>query len=241
MKNNESTVFVFAACIIIGILITSNFNFSRTTTRVFLNAKQYQDQYNYKNNLVSQINELRDNYFDLQNKIQKFDNTKSSEVLEQELKQELNNAKVISGEMDVEGPGVKIQLDDGTDKFNGAVINSNYDLRKLIHNFDVSYIVNDLQLAGAEAISVNGQRIASTTEIYCIGPFIRVNGVSLGSPFYINAIGDKDKLKDYMMSSNNYLYTMINRGIDVTLYQSDNIKIGGYDGDLSHSYLKAKN
>ena len=241
MKNNEATVFVFVACIIIGILITSNFNFSRTATRVFLNAKQYQDQYNYKNNLSSQINELRDNYFDLQSKISKFDNSKSSEALEQELKQELNNAKIISGEMDVEGPGIKIELDDGTDKFNGTVINSDYDLPKLIHNYDVSYIVNDLQLAGAEAISVNGQRIASTTEIYCIGPFIRVNGVSLGSPFYIDAIGDKDKLKDYMMSSNNYLYSMINRGINVILDQSDDVKINGYNGKLPDKYLKVQN
>lgn len=241
MKNNEATVFVFAACIIIGILITSNFNFSRTTTKVFLNAKQYQDQYNYKNNLSSQINELRDNYFDLQSKISKFENSKSVEALEQELKQELNSAKIISGEMDVEGPGIKIQLNDGTDKFNGTAINSDYDLLKLIHNYDVSYIVNDLQLAGAEAISVNGQRIASTTEIYCLGPYLRVNGVSLGSPFYINAIGNKDKLKDYMMSSNNYLYTLINRGIDVTLNKSDNVKINGYDGELNNKYLKTQN
>ncbi|WP_242949486.1 hypothetical protein [Clostridium pasteurianum] len=86
MKNNESTVFVFVACIIIGILITSNFNFSRTGTRVFLNAKQYQDQYNYKNTLLNQINELRDNYFDLQSKIGKLSNDKSNEDLEKELK-----------------------------------------------------------------------------------------------------------------------------------------------------------
>ncbi|AJA47932.1 hypothetical protein CPAST_c18620 [Clostridium pasteurianum DSM 525 = ATCC 6013] len=241
MKNNESTVFVFVACIIIGILITSNFNFSRTGTRVFLNAKQYQDQYNYKNTLLNQINELRDNYFDLQSKIGKLSNDKSNEDLEKELKKELDNARIISGEEDVEGPGIKIVLNDDTDKFNGTVIQSEYDLLKLIHNYDVSYVVNDLQLAGAEAISVNGQRIASTTEIYCIGAFIRVNGVQVASPFYIDAIGDKDKLKDYMMSSNNYLYTMINRGIKVKLTQNSNIKINGYNGDLVNKYLKSSN
>lgn len=241
MKNNESTVFVFLACIIIGILITSNFDFSRTPIRVFLNAKQYQDQYNYKNNLVNQINELRDNYFDLQSKIQKFSDNNSNENLEMELKKELSNAQVISGEADVEGPGIIITLKDGTDKFNGTVIQSDYDLLKLIHNFDVSYLVNDLQLAGAEAISVNGQRITSTTEVYCMGPFIRVNGVAIASPFYIDAIGDKDKLKDYMMSSNNYLYTMINRGIDVNLKQSSDVKINGYNGGLVNHYLKTRN
>lgn len=240
MKNNESTAFVFAACIIVGILITSNFNFSRTGTRVFLNAKQYQNQYNYKNTLSNQINELRDNYFDLQSKIAKFSDDKSNEDLEKELKKELDSARVISGKEDVEGPGIKIVLDDDTDKFNGAVIKSEYDLLKLIHNYDVSYIVNDLQLAGAEAISVNGQRISSITEIYCIGPFIRVNGVQVASPFYIDAIGDKDKLKDYMMSSNNYLYTMINRGIKVSLKQNSNIKINGYNGELNGKYIKTR-
>lgn len=242
MKNNEATVFVFAACIIIGILITSNFNFSKTTTRVFLNAKQYQDQYNYRNNLLSQINELRDKYFDLQNKINKFNNNNSSEALEQELKQELNTAKVIYGEMDVTGPGIKIRLDDGTDEFKGRVISSNEDLLKLIHNTDISYVVNDLESAGAEAISVNGQRITSTTEIYCTGPFIRINGVTVASPFYIEAIGNKDKLKDYMMADTNYLYILINyRGINGSVEESDDIKINGYDGVISHQYLKPQN
>ncbi|MDF2504016.1 DUF881 domain-containing protein [Clostridium sp.] len=241
MKNNEAAVFVFIACIIIGILITSNFNFSRTTTRVFLNAKQYQDQYNYKNNLLNQINELRDKQFDLQNKISKFSNDNSNESLEQELNQELNSAKISSGQMDITGPGIEIFMNDGTDEFQGRVITSNEDLLKLIHNTDISYVVNDLQLAGAEAISVNGQRIASTTEVYCEGPFIRINGVTVASPFYINAIGNKDKLKDYMMASTNYLQSLIDRGINVNLDQSNDVKINGYNGELTNKYLKIKN
>ncbi|WP_010237257.1 DUF881 domain-containing protein [Clostridium arbusti] len=241
MKNNEATVFVFIACIIIGILITSNFNFSRTTTRVFLNAKQYQDQYNYKNNLLNQINELRDKQFDLQNKISKFSNNNSNESLEQELNQELNSAKISSGQMDITGAGIEIFMNDGTDEFQGRVITSNEDLLKLIHNTDISYVVNDLQLAGAEAISVNGQRIASTTEVYCEGPFIRINGVTVASPFYINAIGNKDKLKDYMMASTNYLQSLIDRGINVNLDQSNDVKINGYNGELTNKYLKIKN
>lgn len=52
MKNNEASTFVFIASIIIGILISMNISFTRTTDRVFLSAKQYQDSYNYKTSFI---------------------------------------------------------------------------------------------------------------------------------------------------------------------------------------------
>lgn len=241
MKNNEATLFVFIACIILGILITSNFNLNGGTKTVVLNSKDYQEQYNYRNNLTTQVDELRNKYIDLANKFQGLNNNKDEKNQTNAIQNELSDEKLFAGETDVVGQGILITIDDDTDKFDGRVIKSNSDLDSIIHNFDIGYLVNDLKSAGAEAISVNDQRIVNTTEIYCVGPFIRINGVTVASPFYIKAIGNKDKLNDYMMAETNYLYLLIhNRGIKGTVVKNDNVKIGSYNGDINHKYLKAK-
>lgn len=242
MKNNEATLFVFIACIIIGILITSNLNFSKSTKTVFLNSRQYEQQYNYKNVLTSQVDELRSKYMDLSQKLNKLENNKDAEGEVKAIQDELNSEKELAGETNVEGEGVVITINDGTDKFRGKVIKTNEDLEGLIHNFDIDYIVNDLRSAGAEAISVNGLRVVNSTEIYCTGPFIRINGVTAASPFTIRAIGNKDQLKDYMTADSNFLHTLLKyRGINGSITQSDDVKIEAYDGDLDYNYLKAKN
>ena len=51
-------------------------------------------------------------------------------------------------------------------------------------------IVNELRAAGAEAISINDQRLIGTSEIRCSGPTITVNGKIFAPPFIIKAIGD---------------------------------------------------
>ncbi len=53
----------------------------------------------------------------------------------------------------------------------------------IVHDVDVLRIINDWRGGRAEAISINGQRVLSVTEIKCGGPIIRVNGKGLVAPF----------------------------------------------------------
>lgn len=241
MKNNEASVFVFMASIIVGVLITSNFSFDRKTTRVVLNSKQYQQQYSYRSTLISEVDKLKSKYVDLLTKTSKFSSDNSGNSEEDEIKEELNNARVLTGVSDVEGQGVKLTLSDGTDKLNGVDIRSQDDNSKIIHQEDVLEILNELKAVGAEAISVNGQRIVSNTEFICDGPFLLVNGVQLPSPFCFDVIGDKEKLYDYINADNNYFKVLKNRSISVEAVKEDNIKILGYTGKISSSYLRNKN
>lgn len=243
MKNNDATFFIFIASIIIGILITSNFNIQRKTSRVFLNAKQYQEDYSYRNTLVSEVNQLKSKYVDLLNKTSKFQKSnKTDNDIETELKEELAAAKLLSGETDVEGAGISIVIDDGTDKLNGITITSSADVSKIVHNYDLLGILNDLKFAGAEAISINGERIVSFSEVTCSGPFLYINGEEIPSPYIINAIGNKDKLKDYMCANGNYINILSTiRGIRIKVKQYDNLKISRYKGNISYKYLKQSN
>ena len=243
MKNNEATIFIFIASIIIGILITSNFNLNKTTTRVILNAKQYQSDYNYRNTLVSEVSALKNKYIDLLNKTEKFQKSdKSDKDIEAEINEELYNARLLAGTTDVQGSGIRITINDGTDELGKTTVSSNNDIMKILHNYDLLQILNDLKFAGAEAISINGQRIISNSEVSCSGPFLQINGDEIPSPYSILVIGNKEKLRNYENSDSNLLYILSNiRGMSVTIKESDNIVIRKYNGSISHKYMKQAN
>src|SRR4051812_48216517 len=90
-----------------------------------------------------------------------------------------------TGAVPVRGPGVRVVADDapGADSPRNEVLDS--DLQKL---------VNGLWEAGAEAISINGQRLTNLSTIRLAGQAITVNAHSLRRPYVINAIGNKDTL-----------------------------------------------
>ena len=76
---------------------------------------------------------------------------------------------------------------------------------QLIHDFDIVEVINDLRNAGAEAISVNGERIIYDNYGLCAGSNIDLNGIKIVPPFYISAIGNEDVLYNYLtLEANTY-------------------------------------
>lgn len=61
---------------------------------------------------------------------------------------------------------------------------------------DLQILVNALWYAGAEAISLNGQRIGTLTAIHSADSIVKVNYVAIGAPFELEVIGDPDSLED---------------------------------------------
>lgn len=241
MKSNEASLFVFIASIIIGILISLNINFNRTYNRVFLSTKQYQDTYNLRNRLRSDISDLQDKYDELSTKLQKYEyGGKNRTSIIQQVESDLNKNKMALGELDVEGQGIKITLNDAdNDSFDDT---SGSDvLDKIVHNSDINYVINDLRSAGAEAISINGQRVIDRTEVICYGALLRVNGVSIGAPFYINAIGNKAALNSFMLSDGSWLKYLMMRQIYVDVQEMDNIKIQAYNNIITDDFTKELN
>ena len=148
----------------------------------------------------------------------------------QEKEAELSVNNMALGLSDVEGQGIVITLTD-----NQGVTNENIgfadDIRSyLVHDANLREIVRKLKVSGAEAISINNQRIVGDTAITCSGNIIRVNGEKVGSPFEIKAIGSKELLYGNITQ---IVERLNNSGIIVNMVKQDEIRINKYDGVIS--------
>ena len=178
-------------------------------------------------------NELRDAI--LRTK-ENYDNLYATEN-NSELAEIQENIKTLSTQLgltDVTGKGVIIKVDD-------AMVQSTFDPNStIVHAEDLISIVNELKNAGAEAISINDQRIVSNTVIECIGAVIKINGQRVGAPFTIKAIGMPELLKNTYRNGG-YLKVLEGDRIQVDFKTSDNITIPKYTGTYKFEYAQTIN
>lgn len=144
---------------------------------------------------------------------------------------------IYTGKIAVKGPGVIVTVDDASrDLFEGEDINN-----LIVHDEDIFMIINELKRAGAEAISVNGQRILADTSISCAGYTVRINGVTYARPFEIKAIGNARKMSSVLLGPEGYGTNLKEWGVIFKLKTADEIVIEGSDAvDTSvNKYSKA--
>lgn len=93
----------------------------------------------------------------------------------------------------VEGPGVTVRLSDApTELIDTTKLNPNL---LVVHQQDIQAVVNALWRGGATAITIQGQRIVSTTGIKCAGSTVQLQGVPYPEPYVIRAVGDPAELE----------------------------------------------
>lgn len=141
-----------------------------------------------------------------------------------------------SGQTAVKGPGVIVTLDDS----KKMVKNDDPNLY-LIHDEDMLKVINELRAAGAEAISINGQRLTGNSEIRCAGPTISVNNVRSAPPFEIRAIGSSRDLLAAINMRGGVADTLKVWGITVNAQESKEILIPAYKAASPFKYAEAAN
>ena len=155
---------------------------------------------------------------------------KSSTESQKLLNEELDKINLILGKTDVEGQGVTITIKDVTEEAATDVSSIKAD--------DLLTIVNALKLAGAEAISVNDQRIVNTSDIvYINNSFIKVNQQRILSPYVIKAIGNSAYLESALIGNGGYADELKQLGHDISIQKENRIKINKYEGELDTKYM----
>lgn len=198
------------------------------------------------NDLKDQLLKWQENYKKayekLQNKeleLEKIRTQASSTNTEDQKKEaELKENNKLLGLTEVKGQGVIIRLDDNRNIDPSQILG---DINTyLVHEDDLLQIVNELFNSGADAVSVNDQRIVSTTSILCDGNILRINGKITGVPITIKAIGYPSIMQYNLDRPQGYLDIMRNDGVIVEIEMVDEVTIPKYEGVYNYSYISEK-
>lgn len=135
-----------------------------------------------------------------QKELDAFLNIKKPEKSSEFLNEILLRRKMQAGYQKLQGKGLIIELMDSEEEVGDGENSNNL----LIHDQDILILLNDLKVAGAEGLSVNGQRIVAKSEIKCSGATITINGTTYGQPFIIKAIGNPKQLEAAVLSPDSY-------------------------------------
>ena len=216
-------------CVQVKTVQSSNSTVSQNYEENNLRAEvlKYKERYD---NTIKEIDEL-DKQLDA-----KIDEATENNSELEEAQAQIKEGNKIIGLEEVTGPGVIITLSDS--QLDPSTVFDPSTL--LLHDLDIVSVINELKNTGAEAISINEQRIVSTSSIQCGGAIININGERIGSPFTIKAIGLPESLAN-IDRTEGYLDLLRSEPykIGVELKKSNNITIPKYSGVINFKYAKS--
>ncbi len=154
-----------------------------------------------------------------------------------EIKEALDHARIEAGVSELSGPGVEVALNDSSVALKPGQNPNLY----VLHDEDILRVLNELRAAGAEALSINGQRLLATTEVRCTGPTILLNkNKRLAPPYVITAIGNPDTLESSLKMKGGVAETLQFWGIQVAVKKLPEVIVPAYSGGIRFEYAKAE-
>ncbi len=161
------------------------------------------------------------------------------------LERELDRISGPAGLEPVAGPGVTVTLSDAPEDVADKVLDQDEidPNRLIVHQQDLQAVVNAMWQGGAEAMTLQGQRIVSTTGIKCEGNAVLIQGVPYPQPYVVEAIGSPAAIQTAIESDEDvsaYRNDADNPSIAVgwSLDTEDRIEAPAYDGLLDLEYAQ---
>ena len=177
---------------------------------------------------------------ELNNTLDTYEKEGTSDVKTKEaLEKELKTLEQALGRTDVEGEGIIISLREK----NKNELTEEEIVTPIVAE-DLIYMVNSLVDVGAEAISINGERIVNSTDIVDIGEnaTIKINSNYIRTSNYeIRAIGNSTYLESSIFGKGGYAEQLDISGIKATVQKSNKVVIKKYNGEFETKYLEEVN
>lgn len=184
--------------------------------------------------LQGQQGALQDRILELRTRIGELEaDQPGSEALVRELNAALEHARIAGGLIQLAGPGIIFRLEDaeGPGDATDALVTAR----------DIRALVQELWLAGAEAVSVNGERVTTATAVLDIGNAILANSAYLAPPYQVNAIGP-DELYDRLTGSAAFVDFVRNRvepyGLRLSFAELESVTVPAYAGTIRSRYAR---
>lgn len=217
---------VILGAFMLGILISIYIK-SLDENNVYITLEEKKIIENKIETTKKEIGKLNKSKFHYEKKLESYNDIIKDEnkPIKELMKIELKNLKEASGFSKMIGDGVVITIKDSDQELNDGE-NPN-DL--IVHDIDILRLINDLKKSGADALSINGERVLSSSKIKCSGATITVNETTYGQPFIIEAIGEKDMLMASVISPQSYATLLKDGyGIYIKVEEKHEITINSY-------------
>jgi uncharacterized protein YlxW (UPF0749 family) len=188
--------------------------------------------------LQDQQEQLKDRILALRGQIQDLEaRTQGNAALVRQLNSDLDAARSAAGLVALQGSGVVFQLQDSSDQVQPGTNDADY----LVGASDVRVLVQELWLAGAEAIAVNGERVTGSSAILDIGGSVLVNSAYLAPPYQVSAIGPAD-LYDQLSQAQGFRDFVRARaeafGIKISYAVLADVSVPAYAGTINQRYAR---
>lgn len=231
MQQKDKRFIFLIIFIILGLVMTvqirTTLNQNKQKTASMLSMEKLKSELD---DIVKTENSLKQSIDKNEQKKETFLKSKIEDKNDEQLRKLKGNLDIIkleAGLIEVKGPGVTVKLDDAAARTN----ENPEDI--IIHDRDVVRVLNILKSAGAQALSINGERIIATSEQVCAGPTIRINKNRYPVPYEIKAIGNPDAMYDELTKSE-VVAELLEFKIRVEIIKSKNITIPKFNGNLDN-------
>ena len=210
----QGQIAIAAVCVVLGIMLAVQF---RTTQdiRASISFQRVEDL----SQRLSQTEKERDA---LVKEVHQLRQTANHEIPSKEMEV----LKMGAGVTAVQGPGIIVTIDDSKRPTKPGENPNLY----LIHDDDILKVINELWAAGAEAVSINEQRLIASSEIRCAGPTLSVNNTRYSPPYDIRAIGEPQTLDTALKMRGGVIETLQFWGIQVSVKKVEVVKVPAYKG-----------
>lgn len=229
MRSKGAQLSIAIVCIVLGIMLAIQFK-TQERYENNLSASRTEELTQALHSVTEERDVLAEEVIALREKLE---NVRTTDQAMADLQEDIKQASLYAAIIPVQGSGIILTINDSNRPMQ-AGDNVNADL---VHEQDLLIIVNELKASGAEAISINGERIVAMSEIRCAGTTILVNWNKIAPPFTIKAIGNPDVLESGVMIKNGHLSVMKNvLGFPVSISKEERIELPAYNGRVKFNY-----
>ena len=223
------TITIAIACFVLAMVMCMQFKIVKQTDITSIETMREEELRSELANWKQLYKEAEEQYKEKVAKLSEYrEKQQSTEESSKLVEKELAQTNMYLGKTDVEGQGIVITIKD---------INSE-DVQPISAD-NLLIIVDYLRLAGAEAISINGERIINMSDIAYIGnSIIFVNQQRILAPYTIQAIGDPTKLESTLLGNGGYVEELKNIGFDINIERENKINIKKYSKDIGYKYIQ---
>ena len=188
--------------------------------------------------LQAQQDQLKQEVLDLRSQIQETEGAgEGSAALVRDLNDRLEEARIAAGLIPLTGTGIVLQLEDSLDPVAPGANEVDY----LVDADDLRTVIDELWAAGAEAISVNGERVVPSTAVIDVGPSILANSAYLVPPYQVTALGPGD-LYSRLAASPGFVDFIRARaqgyGIRVQFAEPETVDVPAFAGTVTLRYAR---